>query len=402
MPRLAFWVACCAASLGVGLTAGCALDLNGTNSEVAESALADAGTEIFRNSVGDGTAPTANGVGTGRPDANAVSVTADGKVLDPNLRDASVAGEGQPDARLPDAANPATRDGAIDDAGCASGDPSCVVVPAGWSIVALATGRTALCPRGFQSGSADVVEGPNAANACTCGACSVTNNPCDQGEVGASYGSSFGGNGGGGPTCSSTVKNFPIDPGGSCQPYQAPTGMGMHSFNAVSFRPPASTGGTCVSPGLADSTQVSVAAEERMCLADSAQAAACGAGQPCDVTVDAPYGVCLMAGGSVACPAGTPFTTPHVIGSSVNVSCGDCDCAVGATCSGTLTVFADATCQTGGTTMSLDGVCRTLFGPFPTSASSYTYVADPLSCAATGSSMPAATLTNEATLCCTR
>jgi hypothetical protein len=411
MPRFALRVAWCAAATGLVSIAGCSLDMNGTGVPLGDVADGPEGS----SGGPDGTTGTMEG--SVAPDAGDTSLS-DATLPDGALRDGAAPDASGHDASVPDGTPPdvivvAGNDGSADAPTCATATNggTCVVVPPGWSIVAFAGDRTQPCPADFSGGPNDVVEAPNAANACSCGACAVTSQPsCDQGTIGATYGTStgggfggFGGSGGGTATCTTAGTALALDPGGDCLPYPSPSGQGPNAFDAVEYTPPAPAGGSCSSQGVGDPSQITYGAEERLCTAGASVTQACSTGQPCSAGVDGDYRVCIMMPGApVGCPAGSPFSTPHWVGGPANLACSDCGCAIGAdTCSGTLNTFRDNTCQTMDTTFRVDGSCQSSFSAM--NATSYTFVADAMnaSCSATGtSSATNVALTSPATICC--
>ena len=338
--------------------------------------------------------------GTGLPDAT----LPDSAVHDGSASDASVHETSTPDAASLDGAS---GDGSVDAPTCvAANGGACIVVPTGWSIVAFSEGRTNPCPGDFNAGANDVVEGPNANGACSCGACTVTTQPsCDQGSIGATYGTDghggFGG-GGGQATCTTAGTALAIDPGGNCTAYPS-GGVGQNAFSAVEYTPPAPAGGSCSSPGVADPSQIQYAAHERVCSAGASVTQACSGGEPCTGNVDGGYMVCIMMPGApVACPTGSALSTPHWVGGPASLTCGDCGCGIDAnTCSGTLDTFRDGTCTMMDSTFPVDGTCQSSFTA--ANASAYRYVPNAVSatCTATGtSSATDVALTSPATICC--
>lgn len=400
MPRFAFPVAWCAAAVGWAAILGCSLDLNGTGLPLVPVTDADV-------------RPTE--ASTGAPDGTTNAIDA-APLSDATLQDGTPADSGLADTSIPDGAPPdavvTSNDSSVDAPVCANVTTggTCIVVPTGWSIVAFSNGRMGTCPTDFSAGTTDVVEAPNATNACSCGACMITNPPsCDQGTIGATYGTGFGGGFGGGATpatCTTPGPGLTIDSQGSCFPYPAPatSGPGPSTFSAVEYTPPAPTGGSCASPGVADPSQVTYGESERVCAPNAAVTQACSGGQPCSARVDVGYAICIMMPGApVGCPAGSPFSTPHWVGGDADVACSDCACALDANgCGGTLATFTDGACGTLGATFRVNGACANAFGTIPANGS-YRYTPDSVDagCAATGtSSTTNVALTSPATVCC--
>lgn len=371
--------------------------MNGTGAPLGDAA----DTREASTAGPDGTAEASTATDAAR-DASLLDATLldsaapDGSPLDGSVHDTSA-----PDAMVPDAV---AGDASIDAPGCvAANGGACVVVPPGWSIVAFSGGRTDPCPSDFNAASNDVVEAPNAANACSCGACTVTAEPsCDQGTIGATYG--FGGFGGGGtPTCTMAGTALRIAAGGGCTPYPSTGGPGPSSFTAVEYTPPAPAGGSCSSPGVADPSQITYGAEERVCAAGAAVTQACSGGEPCTGNVDANYMLCIMMPGApVACPSGSALSTPHWVGQQASLTCSGCTCAIDTNaCTGTIDTFRDGACTTMDSTFRVDGTCQSSFAA--ANAAAYRYVPDAVDagCAATGaSSATNVNLTSPATICC--
>jgi len=257
----------------------------------------------------------------------------------------------------PDAGRVAARD-ASTDAGptapttpnaCTNSSGPCVVVPSGWSLVAFAPAQTSACPAGFDSSPAeDLVEGPTATGGCSCGTCSVTQPPsCAAGSIAVMYDTDGSG------TCNKVAMPSPLgnSPAGSCGTdiYQ-----GDYSIYDIQYTAPAPSGGTCAAPGVKDTGALTYTSQDRVCQANDAHAAGCDGGV-CRPDISAPYAACIAAPGDVACPSG-PLSVAHAIGASGSFSCADCACTMSGTCSGTLTLYTDATCTTGPYAISTD-VC---------------------------------------------
>jgi hypothetical protein len=307
----------------------------------------------------------------------------------------------QPDAMMP---TPPMPDGALPqtDAGStACPDPSgaCLVVPAGWALVAFAGTQASPCPTGFAGAPpTDLVEGPSAAGACSCGACTVSTPPtCDEGTVTASYDvntSIYAG------TCylpatGSPLKNSP--PGGcGTDAYQ-----GIYATYDMKYVAPPASGGTCSAPGVANSGGVTYAARDRACTPDSDKAAGCVGGM-CQPDLPAGFAACIAYPGAVACPPG-PLSVGHLVGASASATCADCSCTISATCSGTLTLYTDTDCAMGAYPIST-GSCVSVESN--AKFNSYAYkggMPKSVSCkAAAASAMPGVALAGEQTICCTQ
>jgi hypothetical protein len=286
----------------------------------------------------------------------------------------------------------------FDASACDDASGPCVVVPGGWTLVAFAPNQASSCPAGFASApSVDVVEGPSAAAACTCGACTVTSTvSCAAGSV-AGY-NDYKSTAAAG-SCASVDMPSPLanDPPGSCGTdiYQ-----GDYSIYDVMYDAPPPSGGTCSAPGVAHNAAVTYTAHDRTCAPDSPQAANC-TGDICRPMLPPTYGACIAAPGAQACPQG-PLGVQHFVGTSAAFTCADCGCAITATCSGTITLFTDTGCTKGANAIS-SNVCVPITAKAAT-YKAYEYVggtAQNVACQAAGpGSAQDVTLTGEETLCC--
>jgi hypothetical protein len=289
--------------------------------------------------------------------------------------------------------------GPPDDASCGTGQSPCVVVPAGWTLVAFASTQSSPCPAGFATQPTDLVEGPTAGTgACSCGACTVTSPPsCASGMVPVHYDETLSTGAG---TCDLVAEpgTGPLmnSPPGSCGTdlYQ-----GSYAGFDISYESPAATGGACRAPGVASGTGLTYASQVRSCTAD-AQPATCE-GNACTPSIAAPFQACLMTAGSVACPPGN-LTARHLVGTAASVSCADCSCSTAATCAGTVTLYTDSTCMTGAYQVPADGSCVPIHKQ-EASYDSYIYTGgspESVTCEASGSADPTVALESEATICC--
>jgi hypothetical protein len=272
--------------------------------------------------------------------------------------------------------------------------PSCLAVPAGWSLVAFSASQAAPCPAGFDT-RGDVVEGPSAAGACGCGACSVTTPPtCTSGPLPVSYDYDTTPTAG---TCYMTASPSPLSnsPPGACLTdiYQGD----YSSYDARYDAPPAS-GGACAAPGVSNSGGVMYAGRDRVCESSSPASAGC-MGNVCRPMVSGGYQACVAIAGEAACPPG-PLAVAHYVGASAAATCPDCGCAVTATCSGTITLYTDAACKKAGTSLAT-GVCKFVGNQ---AYKAYVYAGgspQKVACQATPSSAgPVVSLVSETTVCC--
>jgi hypothetical protein len=289
-----------AAVLGVLVSAGCGLGLGG----LADVPPLDAGEVMAALDAGVVMAPPeadTTDAGVAREDQGAVAVDANAG------RDAS-----------PSVGDP-----------CGASASTCVVVPSGWTLVAYATNRSSPCPPGFGNTPKDVVEAPDAGIACGCSACQVTAPPtCTSGSIAVSFDTQGSGPG----QCGTTANPSPLknSPPGACG---TDLFTGDYSNDDVEYTAPPPAGGTCTSDGVA-----SGASEGRAC-APTTGAANC-TGSVCKPQVTAPYEACIEAPGALACPSGA-LSVRHLVGAA---TCPPCACSVTGECSGTMTLFEDATC----------------------------------------------------------
>lgn len=232
-------------------------------------------------------------------------------------------------------------DGMVDGEATAPVEASSCVgsIPTGWSIV-LREGSRAACPAGY--GSHDTLEDPQAMNgACTC-TCTLSQHPtCENGTLQGSYGT-------GGPPCSTPTLGLGVS-GGTCAQLQP----GGPTPGAVAVQPIAPAGGTCASTAKGDTSQVS-AVESRLCAVPAAEADGV-----CNGTVPSGFVACIAAPGSVACPAGLPFTTHTVVADNETLVCSACTgCTVNASCGpGSVTFYSDYLCGQAVGTITANGTC---------------------------------------------
>jgi hypothetical protein len=204
---------------------------------------------------------------------------------------------------------------------CKTLDAACVgPIPAGWQPVGVSD---AGCPAEFDAHT--LLVNPRVGNGgCGCGACQVV------GAYGCGSVSVSGGN-----TCMDPT--LVVAPPGVCTPASA-----QH----VEGYPPAVTGTVgCVAPN--DAGTGATTDPLTVCVPGCA-ADYCGLPSPC-----------IMADGDKACPAG--FTRHLRAGTGVDPGCAPCACEAGAPgpCTGTVTVFDNATCDDSGSSATYGiGTCN--------------------------------------------
>jgi hypothetical protein len=278
----------------------------------------------------------------------------------------------------------------------------CYVIPAGWQLVAFASNQTAACPNGFAAAKpTNLDEGPDASNACACGACAISAAPtCPAGPIQVNFDAKESVNAG---TCASPQMPPQSDnsPAGGCDTdMNDGTTAPFYSDMDLSYTPPPSTGGQCASAGVATG-DVTYSARDWGCLPDDPASAGCS-GDECTLSLAAPYRVCVFQSGSEACP-GAPFTDAHLVGTGTSLTCSACGCNVTAGCAGTMKLFMDMQCKQNELDIRADGQCR---DPSAQNGaySSYRYAPDlpaNVTCQTTGaSSAEDVVLQNETTVCC--
>lgn len=269
-----------------------------------------------------------------------------------------------PACSAPDGAaadSPSVDGGRRDDAGsntndaadCDKDPSACIVVPAGFELVAAAdvgdggaeAGAPA-CPAGFAKPSIAGITPAAKADSCTCDCAITKNGTCSNGQITNVYGTA---------TC--TDQGSPLEiGGGSCKPLAA----NVVAFSKLTAQP--------TSDGNCSPTQT-VMHKERVQWAESTElcaieASRCSGGR-CDVSgLGAPFRVCvasadgtITAANDVACPAG--FPDKRVLGTGASFTCGACGaCTVSFTCTGTLDAFKNQGCDQLLGTLPVDGVCH--------------------------------------------
>lgn len=279
-------------------------------------------------------------------------------------------------------------DGATDSPSTAAeaGSVCSGTVPQGWSLAVFNTGID-LCPLGFtehiQSGTPSV-----AAGACSC-SCSVT----QPGACGTGSLTLTGAPGHGIDTCTSAWFTASVN-GSQCIGVPAGSQVPFEAFQAT---PSGSTaqGGTCSGLALSNPAALSEPAA-RFCDVPAPSADAVCAGSP-----PAGFSACIIAPGTVACPASTPFIHPYVVEDSATLSCGSCSaCSVSTTCSNsTVSVFTNATCAApAALTFSANGTCASIGNEVTMLSIQYSAAAS-ATCTA-GSSSATVQLTGAKTICC--
>jgi hypothetical protein len=309
------------------------------------------------------------------------------------------ASDSDTDAQAEDAGITMTRP-PFDASACDDASGPCVVVPGGWTLVAFAPNQASACPAGFDSApSTDVVEGPDASAACSCGSCSVTSMPsCSAGPVDGFYDYRATVAGG---TCDmpDTTPTLANNGPGACNTDIYSSGT-YSSFDVEYVGPPPS-GGACTAPGTPEGAAVTYAFMDRTCAPDSPQAANC-VGDVCRPTLPPSYGACIATAGVQACPQG-PLGVQHIVGASASFTCGGCGCTLSSTCAGTITLYTDTRCSTGAKSIP-SGDCVAITADV--TYESYKFAGGAptnVTCkSATTGPGQGVTLTGEETLCCTQ
>jgi hypothetical protein len=288
----------------------------------------------------------------------------------------------------------------FDASACADASGACVVVPGGWTLVAFAPNQASACPAGFDSApSTDVVEGPDASAACSCGTCSVTTMPsCSVGAVDGFYDYRAAVTGG---TCDmpDTTPTLANSGPGACN---TDVYSGDYSAFDVEYVGPPASGGVCSAPTTPEAAALTYASKDRTCAPDSPQAANC-VGDVCRPTLPPSYGACIAAAGVQACPQG-PLGVQHIVGASASFTCAACGCTISSTCAGTITLYTDMGCSTGAKSIP-SGDCVAITSKV--TYESYKFAGGAptdVTCRNAGATGPGqgVTLADEETLCCTQ
>lgn len=298
---------------------------------------------------------------------------AGGSGADASATSASSAGGGQ---------SSASAQGSGGSIPCAGSPEDCATpVPTGWQRVGYAGNRTNSCTAGFTA--LDLLADPEAlTDACSCAAdCTITEQPdCSKGAVAISHGTSL--------NCDSSGPEFLNANPGGCNDDIDPS---FFLYKSIKATPPPPIGGACAIAGAANSDGVS-STEARVCVPEDAacEADLCG--------TEGLFTECILTKGAKQCPDG-PYSVRHRLGTAPNLTCSACGCSLGATCTGTLTLYSDATCTGTSTTRPVNDTCVQSTG---TSVGSYTYTGavEALTCAPAGPSKPTLKMSNPQTVCC--
>jgi hypothetical protein len=305
--------------------------------------------------------------------------------------DASIPEASMPEASIPDASH----DSGPTTNACTNVSGPCVVVPSGWTLVAFAPAQNAACPAGFDTtASQDLFEGPGTgAGACSCSGCSVKQDACGAGSIAVHYDTDSS------QTCGTVANPSPLSnsPPGACL---TDIFQGSYAIYDVQYTAPPPSGGSCSAPAVPNGNAVTYAAKDRICQLNDPQAASCANGI-CKPVLSGSYAACIASPGHVACPPG-PLSVAHDVGSSASFTCADCACSIiSGTCSGTLTLYTDTGCKSGGYPIATD-VCvavssRSSFKAYQYAGAAPTGVT--CQAGAPGAAQNVA-LTGEQTICC--
>jgi hypothetical protein len=337
--------------------------------------------------------------------ARPAAIDADPEATVSAARDAAdSAGQDAADSAGQDAADSATpMDGPSTDGSLctAPGTTSCLLVPAGWTLVAFANSSQTTCPAGFSLKKMLVFGAAQpAADACTCDSCSTTAQPsCVQGQLSGTL--DFDGS----RTCGAASFALANAIPGGCNTDNFHGRL--RAFDAQ-WTAPGPTGGTCSAAPTAHADRVSFAGQGLACSPDSEAGAGCAGGGACTPTIAAPFLPCLSQAGNATCPPG-PFGVAYHIGTAaVPICAATCACTVSASCANkTVTFYTDGACQSTTTVvMAANGTCQNALGSSNagggTIYGSYSYSATVnATCSLNGSSSVSAVgLANEDTICC--
>lgn len=234
------------------------------------------------------------------------------------------------------------------DAACTAGYTCVPPLPNGWNWSAYDQGARPSCANGFTTPT-DVGEGLVApATVCTCG-CTTTTPSCTTGNVRITSGKK-GGNG-----CQDDGDQMESAAGG-CQPLSQ--SIDVNNGAKVSVTAPSPIGGSCAANPTVSKPAVSYATQGRTCAFAGNVGAGCSGGDVCAPKA-APYKMCVVRTGDVACPAG--FLVKHLTGRVVadTRGCSQCTCNFNqGACGGTLTLFSNNACTQNVALVTVNGTCQ--------------------------------------------
>ncbi|MBV9946152.1 MAG: hypothetical protein JOZ69_04820 [Myxococcales bacterium] len=258
-------------------------------------------------------------------------------------------------------------------------------IPAGWTLAVFASAPHA-CPATFTAhdASGPPVIGPTA---CSCDCAVTRDGDCQTGTIQVDVGR--------GADCSTATLSGAVS-GGDCEALADSLDAPAKTSIQVAPLPP--QGGACTSgTAQSDPTQLTLPAA-RYCDVPTASAeAVCGGAAP------AGFSACIVRSGSVACPAGTPFTSAFTVEDGATVQCTACTaCSVATTCDGaTLSLFPGSACVADAIrSVPADGNCNPLGGRSDQTVAAIEYTASATTTCTPGTSTASARLVRPVTLCC--
>lgn len=207
--------------------------------------------------------------------------------------------------------------------------------PAGWDLVAFAPDARPACPTGYGASSDVKSVLGSGAGTCSC-ACTPTTGSCTPISVTVSDAAGCGGT-------TSTASN--IAPNASCT--KLPTNVTVPNVNnppsklTFGAAPSACAGSVTLAGGSL--------AQGRACATPAAKGTGCQGSQVCVPKPTGFAGLCVSKTGATACPAGA-YTQQRTAGTDLSNDgrgCGACTCET-KPCAGTITLFGEADCTTGG------------------------------------------------------
>ena len=259
------------------------------------------------------------------------------------------------------------------DGACAP--PACASAPAGFTSVAFAESASA-CPAQFDA--VPLRENPTlGADACTCAHCTTANLPnCTIGAIPAKVDNGSG-------SCETTGATIQGN-GGACTAFSDTMGV-----DSVIFAPAPAFAGTCASEVLKDVSGVKTDAVQ-VCVPKSACVNAC------DPSLGSGFRACYRASGDVSCPASAP--NKHLVGASVDLTCGTCACSLTTECTGSAVFYDNSACD-GGALITLQAGASTRTSN--TQFRAYAWRgATQATCSVTGPSPGSAAFADVSTICC--
>jgi hypothetical protein len=240
------------------------------------------------------------------------------------------------------------------DPACQSGGWTCTpaAIPSGWTLAEYAEMDRPACSSGYGSPS-DVLEGPDGQAAdCQCACTVATAGTCESGSFSVTSNVAT-------PMCGGVPVTSAAN-SGACSP--AAVDFTAHAGSMLQITPVAYTAGSCTPAPSGTPPPVEFAGQGRVCTDGNSAGRGCPSSGVCAPAAQGSFGLCIVASGTVSCPAG--FTHAHTVGSSVNDDrgCTACTCG-GATAqcaNASLTLYTAADCSAGAASVAATNMCLAL------------------------------------------